>query len=510
MNAQPNLRRSFLLRRLLAASLCLAAPAAGCRGRLWRLPIEERIISNVSYIEESAPVSEEDRTAYWIVIPRPSDPPAIDGDLSDHCWKKAARVGDFILARGRVSDFVTSLGPEASITLKQNANSDYLPAQSTEVRICADHRALYFAIRCTDSQIITKSTSPSEIPEMDDCVEIIIDTQADLYRIVVNSQAKRFEEHIVSNRGPVEPGRWHPSITSHATVSKDEWRCELAVPFSSLEARPPATGQFFDFNVGRRDQLPLKISGHVLERISTWSPVNSHITELDSLGKMFFRKFPDVVIVSLDPGFCGIGYNLASVLLRNQTRISEEVRLLLSTFDDDDRMLETVSRQVLLRPREERVEKLNYFIPRNLKSCYLSAVLIAGEDERDREIISYEQALLSPPTALMQVKIEGTEYRPGGQPVVVRVDTAIGENSLPDYKVVFSISDSSGEKAKDEIVGLKARSFEVSLAPAKLKPGVYKLAVELVKDQAPEDSVSSSLVILAGPTGTRPKQRSRR
>src|SRR5690242_18901165 len=68
------------------------------------------------------------RPALW--VPKPKVPPVIDGKLDDPCWKDAGAV---------------------ALGYSTGAWWD-VPSQTTEARVLADDRAVYFAVRCFEAE----------------------------------------------------------------------------------------------------------------------------------------------------------------------------------------------------------------------------------------------------------------------------------------------------------------------------------------------------------------------
>src|SRR5262249_27051903 len=98
------------------------------------------------------------RTAQAI---RVEGPPRLDGTLDDPLWQKANQISNF---------------------LQREPFEGQPPTERTEVRVLYTKRAVYFGIKCFDSQSkgIVATELRRDVPqELDDYLEIIIDSSHD-------------------------------------------------------------------------------------------------------------------------------------------------------------------------------------------------------------------------------------------------------------------------------------------------------------------------------------------
>ena len=146
--------------------------------------------------------------------------PVIDGKLDDACWQKAKEIGGFTaLADG--------LSPSKNRTF---------------VRGVYDQQKLYLSFRCpqADTKVLSKHPRDGAF-WFDDCIELFISphitstmmqTQApgdQHFHLIVNSAGDQFDE-----LGSAGPASWNGEWQSSASVTKDGWQIEIAIPFASL------------------------------------------------------------------------------------------------------------------------------------------------------------------------------------------------------------------------------------------------------------------------------------
>lgn len=160
--------------------------------------------------------------------PRPSldlhqiqQPPLIDGQLDDACWRAADPLTNF-----------TQVLPVEGAP----------PTERTEVRMVYDHDNLYIAVRCFDREpgkIIVRQMQRDSAAESDDQVKIAFDTFArkrDGYFFAVNAAGAR-TEGLIQNFS-VENPLWDTIWEARARVDAEGWTVEIAIPFKSLSFDP--------------------------------------------------------------------------------------------------------------------------------------------------------------------------------------------------------------------------------------------------------------------------------
>jgi len=153
------------------------------------------------------------------VATRTSRPPKIDGNLSDPVWARAVPFTDFT---------------------QQDPDEGQKPSQKTEVRILYDDRAIYFGIRCfdTDPTTIVATSTRRDRDAYSDAIWLDLDTRGD------GRSAWHFE---VSAAGVQRDGirmgddpnlnmNWDWDATWDSAVRRDSegWTAEIAIPLGEL------------------------------------------------------------------------------------------------------------------------------------------------------------------------------------------------------------------------------------------------------------------------------------
>jgi len=410
--------------------------------------------------------------------------PLIDGILNDSCWRKSARAKDFALRRGDVEKVAKSLNPNAKpadyasvLGLTFNEEGECLASEQTEARLCHGTNAIYLAFDCKDSHLVAKTNRMDGPVLEDDCVELVINTQRNVFHIAANPRGVLYTSRVAtSSDKPTGPHRWHPSITARTGKHRDTWQCEMAIPFRSLEIKSPSEGSFLGLNIGRRNRPPVKHERYEMEEISTWSPAGFSLLEPRSEGIMFFRQGPDAMIAYLDPGQPGFGYNRAVVGLRNRRSVDSKIMVRLVTFGPDGAIIESTSEDIALPPKETKMVTLTYKVPTGLKTCFLDAALFTG---KPNALIGHQELELKLPPQLAILQLDKALY-PKGTPVAWgKLDLGLGELRIQRYSVDLRLSGAGKQISSDKIRALQSPLLDFSLGISDLAPGRYTLTAEV-------------------------------
>jgi len=146
-----------------------------------------------------------------------ADAPAIDGDLSDPAWARAAVIEDFV-----------ALEPVPGRP----------PSERTVVRIMYDEDNLYFSAYAYDSspqEIIMRSMARDGPLFTGDVIGLWLDpgpTRRDAYYFQVGPSGGRNDSLTLNNSTELE--EWNPIWAAEARVVEDGWIVEAAIPFRSL------------------------------------------------------------------------------------------------------------------------------------------------------------------------------------------------------------------------------------------------------------------------------------
>jgi len=118
------------------------------------------------------------------------------------------------------------------------------PTEKTEVRILYTRHAVYFGIRCYDSQpsrIVATELRRDVSQDLDDHFEILIDSNHDrrgAYVFEINSLGTQSDGLIVEEQGGSDGGDfdrgWDGVWTSEARITSDGWTATIEIPFTTL------------------------------------------------------------------------------------------------------------------------------------------------------------------------------------------------------------------------------------------------------------------------------------
>lgn len=144
-----------------------------------------------------------------------TEPPVIDADLSDPCWKQAPQISDF---------YYLATQTEAP--------------EPTTAWICYDDRNIYVAFHCRDSQpdgIVAQQTKRDGDVTLDDWVAFTLDCYRDHQRFVWFKATPRGVQCELLQAGTASKIEWKGDWTAAATQIDDGYIVEMAVPFSMLQ-----------------------------------------------------------------------------------------------------------------------------------------------------------------------------------------------------------------------------------------------------------------------------------
>src|SRR5712692_1431532 len=154
------------------------------------------------------------------VATRTRQPPTIDGDLSDPVWAQTVSIGDFSL---------------------QSSDEGEPPSQRTEVRILYDDLAIYFGIRCfdTDPAAIVAKLTRRDRDSFSDNISLDLDTRGDhrsAWHFEVSAAGVQ-RDGIRTGDDPDAGGiDWEWDATWDSAVRRDSqgWTVEIAIPLAQL------------------------------------------------------------------------------------------------------------------------------------------------------------------------------------------------------------------------------------------------------------------------------------
>jgi hypothetical protein len=170
--------------------------------------------------------------APFVKVPKPKMPPVIDGQLDDAVWQDAAPV-----------------------TLGQSCGAWWdKPTQKTEARILADEQAVYFAVRCFESQperIVPKGDGRKGMILKADAVEFFLDPghgekRFEYFHVIITQGGT-----VVTERGQEADG-WKATIPAKVGKFDGGWTVEASIPMQELGLKADAIPKVWGINVCRQ------------------------------------------------------------------------------------------------------------------------------------------------------------------------------------------------------------------------------------------------------------------
>ena len=149
--------------------------------------------------------------------------PKLDGTLDDPVWQMAKPITDF----------------------RQREPLEGQPAtEKTEVRILYTRHAVYFGVRCYDSdssRVVATELRRDVSQDLDDHFEVLIDSNHDRrggYVFQINPLGTQVDGLIVEERGNASDADfdsgWDGVWTSEARITGDGWSATIEIPFTTL------------------------------------------------------------------------------------------------------------------------------------------------------------------------------------------------------------------------------------------------------------------------------------
>lgn len=160
-----------------------------------------------------------------------SEPPLIDGDISDPIWSRAQRV-----------ELSYQFEPRALIA----------PTERTEAWILYDRLRLYVAIHAYDSQPqnISITTMGRDVAlRNDDAVRVLLDprrTGREGYMFALSPAGSRMDALIPADRNQDAITKWNMLWRGKSRIVDDGWTAEFEIPFRGLSFDPADGNWGFD------------------------------------------------------------------------------------------------------------------------------------------------------------------------------------------------------------------------------------------------------------------------
>lgn len=142
--------------------------------------------------------------------------PVIDGRLDDGAWAKVEWAGDFV---------------------QREPYEGKAPTQPTAFKILYDDKALYVAVRATDSEPDKVVKRLARRDTLDgDWVDVQLDSYHDrlsAFCFIVNAAGVK-SDVFLSGDGETEDEDWNPLWDAATAVDAEGWTAEMRIPFSQL------------------------------------------------------------------------------------------------------------------------------------------------------------------------------------------------------------------------------------------------------------------------------------
>ena len=188
--------------------------------------------SAVEAQQAPAPATTSDSARPSLRAVRITEPPIIDGRLSDEVWQQAS-----------VADHFTQRDP----------NEGQAATERTEIRVLYDEDAMYVGARLYDTDpagISRRVTARDEHPDAD-CVTIFLDPRHDHrtgVTFTVTAAGSQYDS-VLSN-DTFQDASWNAVWASAVSHDGQGWSAELRIPFSQLRFNA-SERQTWGFNVSR-------------------------------------------------------------------------------------------------------------------------------------------------------------------------------------------------------------------------------------------------------------------
>lgn len=199
-----------------------------------------------------------------VVLCNRAEPPKLNGELDDACWKNAQVYSDF---------FVVSTGKPA--------------AYRTEVRLCHDGKRLYLAFRCVqDTKVLLAWTrGRDDRVWREDGVEFVVNRLADTTADQRCHVGLSTEGHIWDFYNGRDS--WNGDIATGIKIEPDAYTIEVSFPLDEI-GLDPVRDRFLRFNMVRNVYARKTLGmGNALET-STWYLSDSNIKP-ESRGWLVFN-----------------------------------------------------------------------------------------------------------------------------------------------------------------------------------------------------------------------------
>lgn len=193
-NPEKHLRVALALS--LAAAVIIATPAAAAQ----------------------QPSGDNEKTLHALST---AEPIRVDGILDEPVWQQAQVIDDFVQRDPQLGQPIS---------------------ERTEVRLLIDEGAMYFGIRCFDTNpggIIARELRRDNSLADDDRFEIVLDTFHDhrnAFHFAINPLATQYDA-LITDEGQDVNVEWDERWWAEAKIGEKGWDAEIRIPFTTLRSR---------------------------------------------------------------------------------------------------------------------------------------------------------------------------------------------------------------------------------------------------------------------------------
>ncbi len=262
---------------------------------------------------------------YYVFSPRQAtsvavaEPPVVDGQLDDACWRGLEPVTDFVLTESGGS-----------------------PSQKTEVFLCHSGGVLYAGFRCYEAVMeerpdpTTPDYEPGDWEQRTDTLELyfsVANNHTDYFRLVIGIDGKTKLFTGAGLRGEFPEDRMGkeyelfrgPSVACEVVDEEEAWTGEVAIPVSAFHLRGDLAGQVWGFDVVRvRVPAPAEVSAWCCD------PGRPKVLPIE-FGDLLFGE-RSIAVTKIDLGKPYWGENSARVTLVNRLHSERKLRLLSEIY----------------------------------------------------------------------------------------------------------------------------------------------------------------------------------
>lgn len=268
-------------------------------GKIWYDDIYFGPWSEMDILENAAP---------YVSIPAVGTAPVLDGKLDDACWRKAARLDDFILC-GK-DQFAQN---KTEVYLARNADNLYIGVKSFAEVLNPELQML--------DKFIAKETEHDGSVFRDDSLEIFIAPDSKVYyQLACNSLGTRYD-------GKTTEKSWNCEWTVKTSVNNRSWDAEIIIPLKQLGINPDGQSTF-RFNICRNEPAA--------RESSSWAPLTAGYHDISRFGTAAFGPTTVQTVPStLSAGIIDLGTRKFKFESSNANNKPEQIRAGLQVFRDD-------------------------------------------------------------------------------------------------------------------------------------------------------------------------------